>query len=145
MDTSSERFCVCLFCAHCALCGVVSKRTVLYLGEIVAENASVGGQRYRRRVCFASFFFSLSPCRDMLAKWKQMLFVAIPKEWRQKKKEEKTRGNKERERERDAENRFTVPDNSVPQRLTSQLAVFSSREHLHAAGTCFKSQSFDTH
>lgn len=72
-----------------------------------------------------------------------MLFVAIPAEQRQKKKEEKSRGNKEKERERNAENRFTVPDNSVPQQLTSQLAAFSSSERSHAAGTCFKLQSFD--
>lgn len=73
-----------------------------------------------------------------------MLFVAVSMEQRQK-KEEKIWGNNERKRERNAENRFPVPDNSVPQGLTSQLVAFGSSEHSHAAGTCFKSQPFDVH
>lgn len=82
----------------------------------MAEYAGVGGQRYRKRVCCASFFFAVSVqkhgqmktdapcCRHNGAEKK------IGKKRQKSKKKKKT----DREKERFAENRCTVYDNSVP-------------------------------
>lgn len=120
----------------------------------MAENAGVGGAEV--------------PKKGLLCVWRAFLFfylfiffaVSVHRHGQmetdavrcrpngaeaKRKKEEKSKGNKEREKKKEMRKiDLQCLIIQFPRRLTSQLAAFSSSERSHAAGTCFKSQNFDT-